>query len=244
MTRPLAERQRCRSSQPGPPFGAQRGPYRRIGIDGTCHISDESCLAWEILGGGEVSHDAAGTTPNCRACASRGRRHRASGRRRGRRCRGRRGRPGWTGDGGGPWRTGRCGGRDGGGRRRGVITGPSAGGDHGDDDGGDDDDRRDRDGYPLAAALLLGTIAIRPLRSVPVALDVDVAARVRVPAGGLRRTCGLALAGTPGLLCPGAAVPVALAGGRMVRIWVPTWLSPFDQVNSSSMPLGPTSFAR
>ena len=100
----------------------------------------------------------------------------SSCRRRGRRRRGRRCRPGRTGNGRGPWCKGRCGGRDGGGRRRGVITGPSAGGDHGDDDGGDDDDRRGRDGYPLAAALLLGTIAIRPLRPVPVALDLDVAA--------------------------------------------------------------------
>ncbi len=141
-------------------------------------------------------------------------------------------RPRWTGHGRGPGRTGRCCGRDGGGRWRGVITGPSAGGDHDDDDGSDDDDRRDRDGYPLAAALLLGTITIGPICPVPVALDLDVG-RVRVPAGGLRRTGGLALAGTSGLLRPSAAIPVALAGGRIVRIWVPTWLSPFDQVNSS-----------
>ena len=125
-----------------------------------------------------------------------------------------------------------------------MITGPSAGGDHDDNDGGDDDDYRDGDSDPPAAALLLGTIAIRPHRSVPVALDVVVAARVRVPTGGLRRACRLALAGTPALLRPGVAIPVALAGGRIVRICVPTWLSPFDQVNSSSTALGPTSFAR
>jgi hypothetical protein len=73
-----------------------------------------------------------------------------------------------------------------------VITGLSAGGDHGDDDGGDDDDDcYGGDGYPLAAALLLGTVVIGPRDSVPVALDLGVAARIRVPAGGLRRTCGL-----------------------------------------------------
>jgi hypothetical protein len=69
-----------------------------------------------------------------------------------------------------------------------VITGPSAGSDHGDNDDDNDDDGGDRHGYPSAAALLLGTIVVRPLSSVPVALDLSVAARVRVPAGGLRRT--------------------------------------------------------
>jgi hypothetical protein len=114
-----------------------------------------------------------------------------------------------------------------------VIAGPSAGGNQGDDDSGDNDNHYGRDGYQLAAAFLLRTIVIRPTCSVPAALDPDVATRVRVPAGGLRRTCGLVLSGTSGLLGPGVAVPVALAGWWIVRIWVPTWLSPFDQVNSS-----------
>jgi hypothetical protein len=44
---------------------------------------------------------------------------------------------------------------------------------------------------------------------------------------------GLGLAGQPGLLRPGAVVPVALALARIVGIWVPTGLSSFDHVNSS-----------
>jgi hypothetical protein len=154
-------------------------------------------------------------------------------RRRGRNGRGRRCRPRWTGNGRGPWRPDCCGGRDGGGRRRGVITGPSAGGDHDDDDGGDDD-RRGRDGYPPAPALLLGTIVIRPLRSVPVALDLDIA---RPGPGTSRRAeedllagVGRYLGSAPSRRCH----PSSARRGRLVRICVPTWLSPFDQVNSSS----------
>jgi hypothetical protein len=103
-----------------------------------------------------------------------------------------------------------------------VIAGPSDGGDHDDDDDSHDNDRRSSDGYPLATALLLGTIVICPRCSVPVAFDLEIAGWVRVPAGGLRRTRWLAWAGRSGLLCPGATIRVALAGGWIVRIRVPS----------------------
>jgi hypothetical protein len=165
----------------------------------------------------------------CSSCRRRGRR----------RCRGRRCSTWWRATGRGPRCTCRCCGRGRGRCLRGVITGPSAGGDQGDDDGSDDEERHDRDSYPLAAALLLGTVAIRPVRSVPVSLDLGIAARVRVPARRLRRTRRLALVRTSDLLGPGAAIPVTLAGGRIVRICVPTGLSPFDQVNSSPIAARP-----
>jgi hypothetical protein len=167
-----------------------------------------------------------------------------SGRRRGMGCGWRRCRPGWTCNGRGPGRAGRRGGCEGGGRRRGVITGPSAAGDHGDDDGGDDDDGDHGGRYPPAAGLLMRTIAVRPACAVPVALHLKVAARVGVPAGGLRRAWRLAGAGASGLLGPGTAVPVALAGGRIVRICVPSRLSPFGQVNSSRIAARPPPASR